>query len=282
MVEPLIPEELLRELSVKKKFIKRNKIDPDEIEQKLILDEARQHSARIENPQELVYDPSINEKHKLLKARAFLEYEDNLENAWDFGLSNIKLPLKEEDIKRLAFLIDPSFFEQRYDDEEMIRLQLAPYRGVTEGVRPSGSLHTPPYPAKVPFEMNKFVRDMANMVNLLKNRELHPTELAAYSHFHLARIHPFSDANGRTARMLQDLILRKHGFPAAAVLEGERRFYYKLLEDAVRGHQTSEHLDNSGPLEASEEERRFYSFIGSKVNTSLDKILDKYYISISQ
>ncbi|MBI2672354.1 Fic family protein [Candidatus Woesearchaeota archaeon] len=278
MVNHLIDIGLLKELDIKRQFIKENKIDPDEIEQKLILDEAHKHSARIEEPQGVMYDPAIDKKTKLLKIRAFLDCEDSLESAWDYGILNIKLPLKEEDIKRIAFLLDTSFFEQRYgEDIEMVRLQLAPYRGVTEGVRPSGAFYTPPYPSKVPSEMKQFINDMTDMVLLLKDKELHPAELAAYSHFNLARIHPFSDTNGRTARILQDLILRRYSFPAAAVFEGERRFYYRLLEDANKGYHGR---DTSIFLGVSDEEKRFFNFIGSKVNTSLDKILDKYYASV--
>ena len=282
MVNHLISLELLKELDSKRLYIKRNHIDPEEIEHKFILREARQHSARIEKPKALLYNPDADEEAKEMRKRDFIYYEDNLEQAWEYGILNISLPLGEEDIRRIAFLIDPAYFEQRYNsDNEVFRLQLAPFRGLTEGVRVSGSLYTPPYPAKLPREMQRLIKDMAEMGKLVKEGEVHPVEIAAYCHFQLARIHPFSDANGRTSRMLQDIILRKHNFPAAAFFEGERRFYYKLLEDAERGYRQRD-PKNKDFLKASGEEERFFGFVGAKVNNSLDKILDKHFVSVLQ
>ncbi|MOA33071.1 Adenosine monophosphate-protein transferase and cysteine protease IbpA precursor [compost metagenome] len=63
---------------------------------------------------------------------------------------------------------------------------------------------------------------------------LHPVELAALFHFRFVYIHPFSDGNGRTARLLMNLILMRNGFPPAIVkAANEARFhYYETLETA--------------------------------------------------
>ncbi len=65
---------------------------------------------------------------------------------------------------------------------------------------------------------------------------LHPVERAARVHADFVKIHPFTDGNGRTARLLMNLELVKAGFPAA-VLPVERRLaYYEALDAAhVRG-----------------------------------------------
>ncbi|RXZ80931.1 Fic family protein [Paenibacillaceae bacterium] len=63
---------------------------------------------------------------------------------------------------------------------------------------------------------------------------VHPVELAAEFHFRYVHIHPFSDGNGRTARLLMNLILMKNGFPPAIVkaANADRLKYYETLEAA--------------------------------------------------
>ncbi len=67
------------------------------------------------------------------------------------------------------------------------------------------------------------------------NREaLHPVVLSAEIHERLVTIHPFVDGNGRTSRLLMNLILLQHGYPVA-ILKGDsqsRLKYYQALEDA--------------------------------------------------
>jgi Fic family protein len=61
-------------------------------------------------------------------------------------------------------------------------------------------------------------------------KELHPVELSARLHSDFVKIHPFTDGNGRTARLLMNLELMKAGFPAV-ILPVERRLeYYETLD----------------------------------------------------
>jgi Fic family protein len=57
--------------------------------------------------------------------------------------------------------------------------------------------------------------------------------VAAKAHLELAAIHPFVDGNGRTARLLQNLLLMRRGFPPAVIRLDERLEYYQALEDAT-------------------------------------------------
>lgn len=97
-------------------------------------------------------------------------------------------------------------------------------------VRISGSSHTPPDPLHVPEQMRDFT------TKYLVYPQGHPIEQAALAHFHLVSIHPFVDGNGRTARLLMNLILIKNGFPPAVILKVDRKKYYAALEKGNAGN----------------------------------------------
>lgn len=96
-------------------------------------------------------------------------------------------------------------------------------------VRITGSSHTPPGPLLLPQLMERFTKE-----RLLKAKG-HPIEQAALAHFDLASIHPFVDGNGRTARLLMNLILLKHGYFPAVILRNDRKRYYDALEKGRKG-----------------------------------------------
>lgn len=66
-------------------------------------------------------------------------------------------------------------------------------------------------------------------------KRLHPLVLAALFHEKFERIHPFYDGNGRTGRMLLNLILLCFDFPPLIILHKERMQYYKALD---AGHKS--------------------------------------------
>ena len=76
----------------------------------------------------------------------------------------------------------------------------------------SGSRHTPPHFTVLSEKMEQLMKWYDE-----HKENLHPVELAAEFHFRFVYIHPFSDGNGRTARLLMNLILMKYGFPPAIV-----------------------------------------------------------------
>jgi Fic family protein len=52
------------------------------------------------------------------------------------------------------------------------------------------------------------------------------------AHFQLVAIHPFADGNGRTARLLMNLLLLRGGYPPVAVRPEDRIVYLNTLERA--------------------------------------------------
>ena len=99
------------------------------------------------------------------------------------------------------------------------------YRSVP--VRISGSEHLPPQP----YLIEKLMEDFFEFYHYQEKR-LHPVILAAEMHERLVSIHPFIDGNGRTARLLMNLILLKNGFTRVNIKgdTASRMKYYQCLE----------------------------------------------------
>lgn len=96
-------------------------------------------------------------------------------------------------------------------------------------VRISGSRVILPNPLKVPVLMDELE------AWLQSDHGLHPVAFAGEAHYRLVTIHPFVDGNGRTARLLMNLILLMHGYPPAIIRKQERLAYLTSLEQAQLG-----------------------------------------------
>ena len=64
------------------------------------------------------------------------------------------------------------------------------------------------------------------------NNSIHPIELAAIAHYRFVKIHPFYDGNGRTGRLLMNLLLIKHGFPFCIIEVKKKDEYFQLIQEA--------------------------------------------------
>lgn len=91
----------------------------------------------------------------------------------------------------------------------------------------TGTDHTPPDASTVPPAMSQFINFFDK-----SRKKLHPIELAARLHHQLVFIHPFLDGNGRTARLLMNVILMKKGYPLSIILKNDRKKYYQVLQQA--------------------------------------------------
>lgn len=109
------------------------------------------------------------------------------------------------------------------------------YRSIA--VRISGSMVVLPNPLKVPTLMADFVKEMGT------RSDWHPVELAAEAHYQLVTIHPFIDGNGRTARLLMNLLLFQKGYPPALIRKRDRISYLKALEKAQLGGSKEDYYE---------------------------------------
>lgn len=84
-----------------------------------------------------------------------------------------------------------------------------------------------------PFLVSKAMEDLFIWYETNKNK-LHPIILSAEMHERLVTIHPFIDGNGRTSRLVMNLILLQNGYVIANI-KGDydtRMQYYNALETA--------------------------------------------------
>lgn len=129
------------------------------------------------------------------------------------------------------------------------------YRDVP--VRITGSEHVPCQP----FLINKGMEDV--FVYYENNKDtMHPVIMAAEMHEQIVSVHPFLDGNGRTSRLVMNLMLLQAGFPIANIkgdMESRTKYYaaldscrkvnkydfYLLVADAVK-FSLEEHLSMVG------------------------------------
>lgn len=145
--------------------------------------------------------------------------------AYDFMIKLARggtLEITEEIIKKLHFL-----FYNKLDHEEA-----GNYRSYQVFI--SGTEYIPP----IAEDVSPFMKDF--VLELKKNEEnLHPVLLAAYAHKKLVDIHPFANGNGRTARLLMNLILINKGYCVVSIPPVLRHEYIQALQISQREEKPS-------------------------------------------
>jgi len=125
------------------------------------------------------------------------------------------------------------------------------YRTQNVGVvKSDGDIHSFTQPLNIEEEMNEFIE-------WLHSQTIEePILLAALVHLKFVSIHPFIDGNGRTARLLMNLVLLQNSYPQAIIKVSNRAKYIQ----AVETYQQSSDNDYSD----------FYKVVLQSVNDSLD------------
>ena len=90
-----------------------------------------------------------------------------------------------------------------------------------------------PWPPPSPFEVSALTADLVEEFS--RGNEQHPIVQAAWLHAQFTRIHPFSDGNGRTGRLLQDFVLMRRGLMPVGISPDQRDDYYAALGNADDG-----------------------------------------------
>lgn len=135
---------------------------------------------------------------------------------------------KRKDITQRDVLNIHALILKKVDDENAGR-----YRNVAVRIR--GADVILPNPLKIPELMDEF------FVWLHGKNTDHPVTIAADAHLRFVSIHPFVDGNGRTARLLLNLLLMQTGYPPALVRKEDRDVYIDGIEKAQLTNQRKEY-----------------------------------------
>lgn len=113
---------------------------------------------------------------------------------------------------------------------------------------PGGSLvrvrFRPTTAVETPFAMESLTRGFREAVD---QRGLHPLVAVPLAVLDLLCVHPFSDGNGRTARLVTLLLLYHHGFAVGRyvslerIIEESKEGYYETLRASSRGWHEGAH-----------------------------------------
>ena len=101
--------------------------------------------------------------------------------------------------------------------------------------RIAGSQSVFPNPVKIPALMEEFGLWLGNAPST--------PDVAIEAHLKLVSIHPFSDGNGRTARLLMNLVLMRGGYPPIVIRPEDRADYLDALEVAQVKQDTNQYTD---------------------------------------
>ncbi len=129
-------------------------------------------------------------------------------------LARQKTPLVEMDVRNLHRLVmlrsNPDIAGRYADQGRYVLTDRGRYRF--------------PSPAELPALMGEFAGWLGGAAD---------TPAAAFDgHRRLVEIHPFNDGNGRTARLLMNLVLIRGGYPPVAVRPEDRPAYTAALQQA--------------------------------------------------
>ena len=163
---------------------------------------------------ELVINRGLTIGRKSLKEHfEAINHKEGIQYLYDF----VK---KKKELSEDAILALHKIILKNIDDTEA-----GHYR--TSNVMITGAVHIPPSAVKIKKLMGEFFEWYYK-----NKKKMSVAELAAWVHYKIVHIHPFIDGNGRTARLLMNLILIQNGYPPAVILNVDRQKYYRALKDA--------------------------------------------------
>ncbi len=239
---------LLDTLIMKKQRLDRYRPFPREVEKNLnewFLVELTYTSNAIEgNTLTRQETAMVVEKNLTVEGKTVTEHLEATNHAEAFRYVQSLVSFSRQDITANEVLKIHRLILQKINFEQAGR-----YRSVS--VRIAGSTVALPNAMKVPQLMDDYFQWLHGLT------ALSPITRAADAHYKLVRIHPFVDGNGRTARLLMNLLLMQAGYPPAAIRPEDRSQYIHAIETA----------NKTGSMDA------FRVIVYEAINRSLDMYL---------
>nr|WP_238360596.1 Fic family protein [Iningainema tapete] len=82
------------------------------------------------------------------------------------------------------------------------------------------------------YLLNDLMTEFVTWLNSSQATVGHPLEFAAEAHLRFVSIHPFRDGNGRTGRLLMNLLLLRAGYPIVVISNQVRKAYIDAIVEA--------------------------------------------------
>ncbi len=138
-----------------------------------------------------------------------------------------RIPFTSADLLEIHKIVTKETLENPADEGVFRNRQVIVGNPATGEVifRPPGTSHVP-----------RLVDEFLVWLNSDKANEIDAVIEAGVAHYEIARIHPFVDGNGRTARVMASLVLYKRGFDVKRFFalddyyDHDRRSYYAALQ----------------------------------------------------
>ena len=95
----------------------------------------------------------------------------------------------------------------------------------------------PPEPAQITHLIYQFIDNLNFKISISKSQD-EVIEALVYTHYEFVRIHPFNNGNGRTGRLLMNLVTMKFGYKPLELYkrQGEsRKLYIQSMQQADKG-----------------------------------------------
>lgn len=223
------PQDLLKRIDQKLELIQKHRLLTANLVQKL----KEQFSL------EMTYNSNAIEGNRLTLKETFLVINEGITIKGRSLKDHLEAKNHHEAVYYLHDLIENQ--KRQTISEQLIRsLQQLVIKDIEDqeagryrkgNVMITGASHRPPEA----FDVPKLMEELVQWIKKNSNK-LHPVELASIAHHRLVYIHPFSDGNGRTARLLMNLILMQKGYPMVTILKNDRQKYYRALDKADRGN----------------------------------------------
>lgn len=118
----------------------------------------------------------------------------------------------------------------------------------------------------------KIARDMDKIVFRANNSDISIVRRAAEFNLYSLQVHPFDDGNGRTFRLIQNLMLHHAKYPPVIIRHTDRVTYLRHIEDAKDGLKERLSFGQDFYDGLSFGEVRFFEYMVDRIKESTDRI----------